>query len=335
MKDASSFKISRCQPKDLDQLISFAARMKKEKAISLPLDKAHFLNKYRQYQGSSKSLNLFIVKHKHKEVVACSGYVPFRGLLAKKKIKGIVCTDVVIDPEYRKSYPGLFTLLCRSYQDLVLKDKFFLLLFPLKDQKIIQAYKKVSWDEFAWVYELWKPLFSRTLPNLDFSSINLQKIDCFDQGVNSLFKRLASQHHFTLHADCDFLNWKYCFNPHSNYVIIKATKNKKDIGYLVAEKRNVNIHVLDIIADLEYPQSLVLMVYKALEHFDLGKAGRVICCISHKQYLAILIKMGFVVKDKHLGLYFKIALLFSKNYDQLPSLDKDLYHLNGFSRQLY
>jgi hypothetical protein len=137
-----------------------------------------------------------------------------------------------------------------------------------------------------------------------------------------------------MHADADFLNRRYFSNPYRSYVALQAIKNRKIVGYAVAEKKDCNVHIADCSVDLRYPQVVVFLLRGCLEYFDRPKGGKVIFCLSHKQYLEIAVKCGFLYRQKRECLFFKrMAFAFSGlKAEEFALLDSDLYHFNGFTQ---
>jgi hypothetical protein len=335
MRPNSDFQVNLCSQKDLEGLIKFLKRMREEKIISFPLDKTFFIGKYGSSRGSSAPFNLFILKNRQKEIIGCSGYVPFRGMFCKKNIEGIVGSDIVIDPGYGRKFPSLFATLFFSYSKFVLKEGYFFLNFPQSDV-IASNFRRFWWEDFTHFFELSNPLSLRISPNIGTISIETRRIEHFDKEINSFFKRISSQHHFLLCSDFEFLNRRYFDNPYHKYVVILATKESKILGYLVAEEIGYDIEIVDVVVDLDYPLLILLLMYKSFTYFGQNKIGKVFSYLSHKHYIEVLKKIGFFCHTKKICLFFKICLLFSKIKEHdLARSDKNLYHLNGFTRYSY
>jgi len=334
MRTDSDFQIKACSRKDLGALFSFLKTTKDRSTISLPLDKRHFLDKYRKYRDSSCDLNLYIIKYKNEKIIGCSGHVPFKGLFGAEAIEGFVGADSIIDPDYRERFPVLFTTLFFQYEKYVTERGFLFLNFPF-DRKTSEAFQRFGWEEFIYLKEFFKPLIGKDA-STPSSSIEMIRVEHFDEKINAFFKKVSSGHHFLLYADCDFLNWKYLNNPYHEYIVVMAVKNREILGYIVAEEKDFEVHIVDIVVDLEYPQAIILLIYKSLSYFDKAKIGKVICCLSHERYITILKKVGFIYHRKRECLFLKMCRMFSPVIqDGLSSCDRDLYHLNGVSKYLY
>jgi hypothetical protein len=334
MREVSGFKVLRCSPQDLEQFMGFVRRVRAAGISTFPLDKTRFFSKYAEPGKDNKNLNLFVLKDPAGEIAGCSGYMPFKGLFNKKTIQGIVCTDVVVDPVYREKFPGLFILLIRNYEQFLFQARCFPLFFPLDDA--VRSFKERFCEEFARIDEFRKLLFSRPSPKLRSHSIELRKTAHFGKDIDSFFQRVSGQHDFLMHADRSLLNLKYFHNPYGKYIVVSAFRKKKILGYIVAETRNANIHIVDIVADLDYPQVIVLLIYKSLTYFSPQEAKNIICYVAHRKYKEILKRAGFLYQRTQVCLFFRLGLLFTAvDRQDLDSSDKDLYHFNGISRYLY
>ncbi len=331
----SDFTVSRCTEESIDELMEFIARMHSAGITFVSLDTNNFRSKYRPYREEGRDFNLFIIRGQRGEIAGCSGYMPFESLFNGKGWSGIIGCDAIIDPEYRKQFPGLLLLLARCYEKFIFKDKFLPLGFPYNNE-VQQSFMDKFCEEFTEVCEFVRPLASKKLPDLKSSLLQVRRIDYFAKDINAFFERISAQHHFIMNGDSDFLNWKYPRNPYAKYVMAEARKGGRIVGYVVAELRQRNIYIDDITVDLKFPQAILLLIYKALGYFNRDRAVNVSCYLSHKSYQDILLRAGFSPRHKQSCLFFKVPLLFAKiGWQDLLSSDRNLYHFNGLARYMY
>ncbi|MFA5271036.1 MAG: hypothetical protein WC412_01685 [Candidatus Omnitrophota bacterium] len=174
------------------------------------------------------------------------------------------------------------------------------------------------------------------IPNIDSPSIEFKKIEHFGKEFKAFFETIKKDHQFLLNADIDFLNWKYFSNPDAKNLVLAVIKNKKILGYVVAEKRYDDINIIDISVDLKYQSIILLLLFKSLSYFEMNELTPIACCLSHKAYIDIFKRAGFLQAWQVECLFFKVGLLFSKiKYDDFYSLDRGSFHFNGFAQHLY
>lgn len=335
MNTLSDFKTEICTEPCADELFDFFKIMHSGNIYFLPKEKEDILSKYRKYEDNSGKLNLFILKYKGKDIIGCSGYVPFIGMLSGQRLDGFMGSDTIIESNLRRQFPGLAMMFARNYENLIRKDKAFALMCPL-NKAISDSYKKVQWAEFAYIYKFNSELAAKIKPNLNSLSIEFKKIEHFEKDMELFFERIKQQYHFILNNNIDFLNWKYFSNPYAKYTVLLAVKNKKILGYIVVEKRLDDIYIVDITVDLEYKSVILLLIFKSLSYFNLKTLNPVICYLSHSGYIEIFKRSGFLTNWEVECLFFKISLLFSKiKQNDFYSLDKNLFHFNGFTQYLY
>jgi len=204
------------------------------------------------------------------------------------------------------------------------------------DKTVSEYFKKVRWGEFCHAYKFFHPLAAQFSPVCKKSGIEIKKIDIFDEDVDLFFTRIAPQHDFLLHADRKFLNWKYFENPYSHYIVLAAYRGLHLVGYVVVEKNENDICIVDITVDLEYPRVILLLLFGSLDYFEKSMVTRIVCCLSHSRYMEILKKVGFLSCWDTEFLFFKVGFLFSNiSQDDFYSTNKKHYHLNGFAQYLY
>ncbi|MEI8348847.1 MAG: hypothetical protein WCI77_01720 [Candidatus Omnitrophota bacterium] len=335
MQHNQDFKVTKCLKSEISDVAAFLKLMETSGASFLPQNEQYLLNKYRSYEKNDRHLSLFLLKNSQGIIKGVSGYVPFKGLFRGKPLNGFVGTDAIISPEERKKIPTLAMVLAHSYEQLVRRDRLLPLVCPA-DKTVSEYFKKVRWGEFSHAYKFFHPLAAQFSPVLKKGGIEIRKIDIFEKDIDVFFKRIAPQHDFLLHADRNFLNWKYFKNPYGRYVVLAAYQDKDVVGYFVAEKIENDICVVDITVNLEYPRVILLLLFGSLDYFEKNMVTRIVCCLSHGRYMEILRKVGFLNCWDTEFLFFKVGLLFSSiSQDDFYSTNKKCYHLNGFAQHLY
>ena len=335
MSVLSDFKVKICTESDVDNVLGFFKKMHSENIYFLPKEKNDIINKYRKYKDNSKNLSLFLLKDKSENIIGCSGYVPFKGSLCGQDVDGFIGSDAIIAKSARKQFPMLAMMLARGYEDLIRKEKLFPLVCPA-NKEVSKSFGSVQWLKFGYIYKFVSDFAAKMIPDVDSPSIEFKKIEHFDKEFKHFFMTVKEDHQFLLNTDIDFLNWKYFSNPDVKNVVLAAIKNKKILGYVVAEKRYDDIHIVDISVDLKYPSVILLLLFKSLSYFKISALAPIACCLSHKAYMDIFKRAGFLQVWQVESLFFKVGLLFSKiKYDDFYSLDKRLCHFNGFAQHLY
>ena len=329
----SSIKARVCTREDVEPLVDFAKRMKKcHQADFIPQTAEEFLSKYRKYDSDSDDLNLSILYHKDKSIVGCSGYVPFKGIFAGKPLKGFIGTDAAIDPEYSKQFPNLAPILAHSYESLVRSDKLLPLICPA-NQDVSKDFQKVQWRKMAAIYRFSHPAIARLAPDLESSEFKIVSVDSFPESLNDFFQRVSKEHYFLMNTDVDFLNWKYFQNQYNTYRVLIAFKGSEIAGYIVTQEVHSDISIVDCVIDLEHPQLILLLMCKSFSYCSQSDIARTFSYLSHRRYIEVLQKVGFVNTWVVDCLFFKVALLYS-NIDQnlFFTADSSLYHFNGFDQ---
>ncbi len=335
MSSLSDFKVNACQEADLIRVIDFFKKMQNSTLYFLPEEKNDIVKKYRKYKDGSEGLSLFLLKDKNKNIIGCSGYVPFKGILCGQAIDGFIGSDAIIDANERKQFPLLAMLLAHCYENLVRKEKLFPLVCPA-NKEVSKSFESVQWQDFCRIWRLTSDFAVKMIPKLVFSGIEFKQIKHFDKDFKSFFEKIKEEHHFLLNTDISFLNWKYFSDSSAKNVVLAAFKKKKISGYIIAEKRYGDIHIIDITVDLKYPSTILYLLFKSLDYFEIKELTPIVCCLSHKSYIDILMRAGFIQNWRIDCLFFKVGLLFSKiKSGNFYSSNKDLYHFNGFAQHLY
>ncbi|MCF7873776.1 MAG: hypothetical protein K9M00_02985 [Candidatus Omnitrophica bacterium] len=330
MDNIFNFKLKLCSRDDLDDLYKFIKKMQgRGLSFFSPSASKNFLKeRYRSYSNPTLTFNAIIIKKNKDEIVGYGGSILFEGMLNSKKIKGAIGCDLMIDPDYRKEFPMLFSCLFSGYKKFF-KDRDFFLTFP-NDNQIEQTFKKIKWRSLATVYNLFCP-FSLAA-KLDFSSdkIKIKKNDFSKKMMSHFFKRVSSQYYFLMQADADFLEWKYFYKPDNNYTIYTAVLDKKILGYIIAEKRRSSIYLVDIVIDLKFFRVFFLLLSDIFTRSTGQKYKEVRCSVSHKLYLENLKKIGFSCYQKENCLYSDLG---KKSFFSLPK--NKPYHFNGLIEDGY
>jgi hypothetical protein len=335
MNSLSDFKARACTEGDVDVVFDFFKKMHNENIYFLPKEKKDIINKYRKYKDNSKKLNLFLLQDKNEKIIGCSGYVPFKGMLCGQNVDGFVGSDAIIDEKARRQFPMLAMLLAHSYEGLIRKEKLFPLACPA-NKVVSKSFGGVQWLKFGYIYKFTSDFAAKMIPEIDSGNIEFKRVRNFDREFKVFFDGIRSQYSFLLNTDIDFLNWKYFSNPCAEIVVLSAVKNKKIIGYVVAEKRYDDIHIVDLSIDLKYPSVILLLLFKSLKYFEIKDLTPITCCLSHKAYTGIFKRAGFLSDWQIECLFFKVGLLFSKvKHDDFYSLDRESFHFNGFAQHLY
>ncbi|MFA5008430.1 MAG: hypothetical protein WC546_04340 [Candidatus Omnitrophota bacterium] len=163
MNSLSDFKVETCAAPGIDGLLDFFKKIHDENIYFPPQDKIGILSKYRKYEDNSGKFNLFLLKYKGKDVVGCSGYVPFMGMLGSEKLTGFIGSDTIVESDFKKRFPNLAMMLAHSYENLIRKDRAFALVCPV-NKAVSDSFKKVQWAEFAYIYKFtsnWQQKLSR------------------------------------------------------------------------------------------------------------------------------------------------------------------------------
>jgi hypothetical protein len=330
----SDVKLALANKNDLKLLAAFSKRMRRNDIKILPVDETEIFEKYRARDNTSK-LNIFIVKYKNC-IIGCTAYSPFSGLLNKKNISGILANTTIIDPARSNLFPTVSVLLGRSYKELVFEKKLFTLFFPLNDT-ISSAFEKRPFKHFAHLYQFTNPFIGKIKPTIKSSTMQIKKIDYFDKKViNKFFKKISSQYYFLMHADADFLNWKYVSNPYRKFTILAAVIQSEFIGYIVVEKIGTDIYIVDMVVNLDYPSAILFLMFKSFGYFDTNNITNTIFCVAHQRYVSILKKAGFFCSWQRECFFYPGALAFyGISESNFYASKKETYHFNGFARHLY
>lgn len=333
MKDLSGITVSRCEYKEIDDFLLFAERMQEKRSMVPSAEKEIILRKYRPYEKNSRLLNIFVIKDNGR-MVGCSGYIPFKGFFKKKKIQGIIGSDFVIDPAHSKTHGALAAPLFRNYKSLIIDDKLFCLNFPI-NQKVSRSFKSAQWKEFSYVDVFYHPLLFGIKPRLSVPGVEVKPLKNFDKDMTAFFKNVSGQHEFILNADSDFLNWRYFNDPYVSYSAFMAVKNKKIVGYVIAEKRKQIIEIVDLMVNLENPAVILLLIYNLFDSLEQEKCLKAACYATHRQYVDVLKKGGFFYNRSYECLFFKLSALFSSmSPAAIFNSQSNLYHFNGFTNYL-
>lgn len=336
-KEISPSKISLIQAgkKDLALLAQFSKKMRRNNIKLLPFKERELFEKYRAYGEEPDKLNLFLLKY-GKSIVGCAGYGQFSGLLNGKNITGVIANAAIVDPAFRKLFPSATVLLGRSYKDIVFGKKMFTLFVPL-DEEMSLLYKKRPFKHFTYLYQFINPFIAKVKPTYKNFRIEINEISHFEKKeTKAFFKKISPQYCFLMHSESDLLNWKYSGNAYYKFKILTATICGKLVGYIVVTKIGTDIYIVDITVDLECPSAILLPMLRSFDYYDTKCITRTIVGATHRDYIGVLQKAGFLCSWKRECLFFPGSLDFFKiNNEELNSSDRSLYHFNGFLRHLY
>ncbi|MBN3040068.1 MAG: hypothetical protein JW867_02980 [Candidatus Omnitrophica bacterium] len=336
MDSVSKVRYRACLRQDLDRLVEFAQRMKKEHSVDfLPQSPQAFLAKYSRYNSSSNELNMSILESSDSRIIGCTGYIPFQGLFAGQSIKGFLGTDAAIDPESRKILPNLAPVLAHSYEHLVRLERLLPLACPA-NPKVSQDFQKVQWRRFATIYRFSHPSLARFVPDKESPLYQIREVDILPAQLNIFFKKVSRQHFFLMNTDVDFLNWKYFKNPYNNYRVMVAFRQGQILGYIVTQSVYSDTSIVDCVIDLDHPDLLILLICKSLSYCPQPQIARTFFYLSHKDYISILKKAGFISTWAVECLFFKVGLIYCKiDQNLFYQADSDYYHFNGFDQFFY
>jgi hypothetical protein len=96
-------------------------------------------------------------------------------------------------------------------------------------------------------------------PKDDFEVIQIQS---FDDNNDTFWEEIKPQYNFILDKSSKFLNWRYCDSRAGNFIIKKAVKDGKVLGYIVTE----------LVKDEKYNEGFIVDLLALTERLDVADA---------------------------------------------------------------
>jgi GNAT superfamily N-acetyltransferase len=177
--------------------------------------------------------------------------------------------NVMVHPAYQGK--GLFRSLMEKAWDMHAEEGVIAVTFP--NENSIKAYQR--WKDWFQLAEM--PLFVRMVPPRSFTEkkslarlfagyfatavycarcnkaashrITVQKVDSFDEGMQTLWERNKKYFDFIMPRNPQYLNWRYIERPAVKYIIYKAVANGETSGFLVTRTRLMFGMQLGLIVD--------------------------------------------------------------------------------------
>jgi len=282
----------------------------------------YFLRRYRNYQDSSR-LNIITIKYRGR-IIGFSGFIPFRAHFLNKEVKGLITPDVFIEPSARRRFPILFSRLYLFQRKILPPGTGILLTFP-HDEKIFRGFSSLGWRRFSKLYSFRFPLrlFS-SFPRVGYGAVEVGIKKSFTKDVRAFYQRIRTQYDFLILADERYLNFRYARWKSRSYTIFTAYQKNKMLGYLISRQDGPRGYIVELVADLQHPKVILLLLCRAIESFK-ENTVRVFCSLSHRKYITVLRDFGFLP-------FRKKDCLFLSFSSSIPIFNSSLCHINRTGR---
>jgi len=129
------------------------------------------------------------------------------------------------------------------------------------------------------------------------SSIEITKVDRFDDNIDALWNRICSQFDVIIQRTKTFLNWKYIQQPFIDYQIFTASRYNRICGYIILRKtisseRNAGI-IADLFVSREDKKVIQALLAFAVIYFYERDVKNIYSASSILEYRNVLTKFGF------------------------------------------
>ena len=161
--------------------------------------------------------------------------------------------------------------------------------------------------------------------------IQYRWIRAFDKRLDLFWEKISEYYSIMIKRDFNYLNWRYCKNPHNNYHILQAEKDGDVIGIIIVkyeDREDARIgFIMESIATKE-PYLMENLLKRGLIFLSRNKADYVLCMLSSGDPAKdIFYQTGFSTKEDIWDSKI-VYKKYSSNVDDSILQDPSMWHIS-------
>jgi GNAT superfamily N-acetyltransferase/N-acetylglutamate synthase-like GNAT family acetyltransferase len=331
---ASSFNIDIATIHDLESIMSLVSTQ-----YSHPYNSDSFW-RWRYFENPVADVDIYVTRQSNGSIVAMQVVTAFQTIQNGKGNQAYLFTAAITHPNYRRL--GLFrNLVNHIVSKLSNLAQTVPLIYTFPNELSVKGFQKFS----DWQQRELLRLYVRPIPTLRNTgpqqilqtlfteqSFRPQQIGSFlvsrvsritDSG--SLFNRSLTSQGVAIRRDAAYLEWRYCTNPISKYLIFEAHHGGEVCGYIVMKLIDFRGIVAGLVVDLvaateASAAALINQVIRTAYRYGIKMLGYLVGC--HNPYHDCFLKKGFIpIPQKLLPRHF--YLYTCAPHGKIPSLTRD------------
>lgn len=313
---SNSFQILRYRKSDRDEVFAFLRK------VYSPLDYNRLISQW-DWKYDNNPFNQYpepdiLVLKDTDKIIGMEGAMPLRVSIYGKEHWATNSCDLVIDPNYRGQrlsqqligqyigdHPINFSWLneiSKYVSDPFLTSQYFRLRFFIKLLDVSQVLSKMighpkisRW--FGLLVAGVRPLIIPFHRRISSDKITITQMGIFDERVDSLWRRVCSDHPVLVVRDRSYLNWRFICRPDARYIIFAAIKGDDLVGFLtlrLCERAGFSLgYLVDFMTEGKDSLPFELLVNGAIDYSRSQHAEIIISLLTTPLYRHVLYRQGF------------------------------------------